>query len=120
MLSFQIRLTNGQCLTQTFSPNEELAAVRLYVEMNRSDGSGAFSLMTNFPKKVFSESDMQSTLSSLGKKLLFKHMQSIIGQGRQVLILLGQNITQNFINMIKLQKTFFRPYFLNLELKQIA
>jgi len=62
----QIRLTNGQCLTQTFSPNEELAAVRLFVEMNRTDGSGAFSLMTNFPKKVFSESDMQSSLCSLG------------------------------------------------------
>ncbi|XP_042899566.1 UBX domain-containing protein 1-B isoform X2 [Parasteatoda tepidariorum] len=62
----QIRLTNGQCLTQTFKPNEELAAVRLYVEMNRTDGDGPFTLMTNFPKKVFTSSDMNCPLSELG------------------------------------------------------
>lgn len=62
----QIRLTNGQCLTQTFAPNEELAAVRLFVELNRSDDNGPFSLMTNFPRKVFTEDDMNKPLSSLG------------------------------------------------------
>lgn len=62
----QIRLTNGECLTHKFSPNEQLSAVRLYIEMNRTDGPGNFSLMTNFPKKVFSEPDMHSTLNSLG------------------------------------------------------
>ncbi|GFU33550.1 UBX domain-containing protein 1 [Nephila pilipes] len=62
----QIRLTNGQCLTHAFRPNEELAAVRLFVQMNRTDGSAPFSLMTNFPKKVFTEEDMNAPLSSLG------------------------------------------------------
>ncbi|XP_064600426.1 UBX domain-containing protein 1-like [Liolophura sinensis] len=62
----QIRLTNGQALTQTFSSKEPLAAVRLYIEMNRTDGSGPFNLMTNFPKKVFSVDDMEKPLSELG------------------------------------------------------
>ncbi|GFQ97767.1 UBX domain-containing protein 1 [Trichonephila clavata] len=62
----QVRLTNGQCLTHTFRPNEELAAVRLFVQMNRTDGSAPFSLMTNFPKKVFTEEDMNAPLNSLG------------------------------------------------------
>ncbi|GIY10036.1 UBX domain-containing protein 1 [Caerostris darwini] len=62
----QVRLTNGECLTHSFSPNEQLAAVRLYVEINRTDGSAPFALMTNFPKKVFSDEDMNTPLNSLG------------------------------------------------------
>uniref|UniRef100_G3MKC6 UBX domain-containing protein n=1 Tax=Amblyomma maculatum TaxID=34609 RepID=G3MKC6_AMBMU len=62
----QIRLTNGQTLTQTFGANEELAAVRLYVELNRTDGDQPFTLMTNFPKKVFTEDDYVKPLSALG------------------------------------------------------
>ncbi|GBL99351.1 UBX domain-containing protein 1-B [Araneus ventricosus] len=62
----QVRMMNGECLTHTFSPNEELAAVRLFVQMNHSDGSIPFSLMTNFPKKVFTEEDMNTPLSKLG------------------------------------------------------
>lgn len=34
--------------------------------MNRTDGSAPFTLMTNFPKKVFSEEDMHLSLNSLG------------------------------------------------------
>ena len=63
----QIRLTNGQALTQTFGSKEQLSAVRLYVEMNRTDGAGPFSLMTNFPKKIFSEDDYEKPLDLLGK-----------------------------------------------------
>ncbi|XP_021919770.1 UBX domain-containing protein 1 isoform X2 [Zootermopsis nevadensis] len=62
----QIRLTNGQALTQTFGSKEQLSAVRLYVEMNRTDGSGPFCLMTNFPKKVFSDDDYEKPLDLLG------------------------------------------------------
>ncbi|KAF8793649.1 UBX domain-containing protein 1-B [Argiope bruennichi] len=62
----QVRLMNGECLTQTFGANEELAAVRLFVQMNRTDGSTPFSLMTNFPRKVFTEDDMNTPLSKLG------------------------------------------------------
>ncbi|KAK7791674.1 hypothetical protein R5R35_002044 [Gryllus longicercus] len=62
----QIRLTNGQALTQTFGAKEQLSAVRLYVEMNRTDGEGHFLLMTNFPKKIFSEEDYEKPLDVLG------------------------------------------------------
>lgn len=62
----QIRLTNGEALTQTFGSKEQLSAVRLYVEMNRTDGGGPFSLMTNFPKKVFTEDDYEKPLDLLG------------------------------------------------------
>lgn len=64
---FQIRLTNGQTLTETFNPKEQLSAVRLYIEMHRSDGDGPFSLMTNFPKKVFQEEDYDKPLDILGE-----------------------------------------------------
>lgn len=63
----QIRLTNGQALTHTFGSKEQLSAVRLYVEMNRTDGSEPFSLMTTFPKKVFSDDDYEAPLEVLGK-----------------------------------------------------
>ncbi|CAN7999380.1 unnamed protein product, partial [Ixodes hexagonus] len=62
----QIRLTNGQTLTQTFNAHEELAAVRLYIELNRTDGELPFCLMTNFPRKVFAEEDYLKPLSALG------------------------------------------------------
>ncbi|XP_050404145.1 UBX domain-containing protein 1 [Patella vulgata] len=62
----QIRLTNGQALTQTFKAKESLAAVRLYVEMNRTDGAGPFTLMTSFPRKLFTSEDMEKPLELLG------------------------------------------------------
>lgn len=62
----QIRLLNGQSLTQTFGIKEQLSAVRLYVEMNRTDEEGPFSLMTNFPKKIFSFDDYDKPLEALG------------------------------------------------------
>lgn len=62
----QIRLTNGQLMTQTFCCKEQLSAVRLYVELNRTDGAEPFTLMTNFPKKVFSDSDFDAPLEALG------------------------------------------------------
>lgn len=64
---FQIRLTNGQALTQTFGCKEQLSAVRLYIEMNRTDGSGGFNLMTTFPRKVFTEEDYEKPLNILGQ-----------------------------------------------------
>jgi len=64
----QIRLPNGSTLTNQFAANEELAAVRLYVDLNRKDGGSAtpFTFMTTFPKKVFTEADMRTTLVGLG------------------------------------------------------
>lgn len=64
----QIRLPNGETLTNSFGVNEELAAVRLFVDLNRKDGGSAqpITFMTNFPKKMFSEGDMRTTLAGLG------------------------------------------------------
>jgi len=63
----QIRQPNGQPIVHSFGVKEPLAAVRLYVEMNRNDGgSGPVKLMTNFPKKVFSEEDYNNSLENLG------------------------------------------------------
>ena len=63
---YQIRLTNGQALTHVFGAKEQLAAVRLYIQLNRTDGEGAFTLMTSFPRKVFTDGDMEKPLSELG------------------------------------------------------
>ncbi|XP_077997444.1 UBX domain-containing protein 1-like [Glandiceps talaboti] len=63
----QIRLPNGSALTNTFQAGEQLAAVRLFVQLNRTDGStDPFSLMTTFPRKVFTEEDMEKPLKELG------------------------------------------------------
>lgn len=62
----QIRLTNGQIIVQTFNVKEILAAVRVYIELNRSDGSDPFSLMTSFPRKVFTNDDYEKPLDQLG------------------------------------------------------
>jgi len=63
----QIRQTNGQPIVHSFGAKESLAAVRLYVEMNRTDGvSGIVKLMTNFPKKVFTEDEYGNSLENLG------------------------------------------------------
>ncbi|KAL1117911.1 hypothetical protein AAG570_004224 [Ranatra chinensis] len=66
----QIRLTNGQALTQSFGAKEQLSAVRLFVEMNRTDDQGPFCLMTNFPKKVFTDEDFDKPLDILGKFII--------------------------------------------------
>lgn len=62
----QIRLTNGQALTQTFGAKEQLSAVRVFIELNRTDGTAPFSLMTSFPKKVFMPEDYEKPLEILG------------------------------------------------------
>jgi len=67
----QIRQTNGQPLVTTFGVKEQLAAVRLYVQLNRTDGvegaaaaAAPVKLMTNFPKKVFEEDDYENSLEN--------------------------------------------------------
>jgi len=63
----QIRQSNGQPLVHTFGSKEPLSAVRLYVEMNRTDGgAGPVKLMTNFPKKVFTDDEYDEPLAQLG------------------------------------------------------
>ncbi|XP_044304402.1 UBX domain-containing protein 1 isoform X2 [Varanus komodoensis] len=63
----QVRLLDGTSLTQTFKAKEPLAAVRLYVELNRQDGGEEpFNLLTSFPRRVFTEEDMERPLQELG------------------------------------------------------
>lgn len=71
----QVRLPDGRALTQSFRAREPLAAVRLFVELHRgtgSTGSGPgsppepFSLRTAFPRRLFTEEDMEKPLQELG------------------------------------------------------
>lgn len=66
-VKLQIRLTNGSVLTHTFGAKEPLSAVRLYVQINRTDEAGPFTLMTSFPKHVFGPDDFDKPLDLLGK-----------------------------------------------------
>jgi len=59
-------LTDGKTMVEKFNANEQLFAVRLWVEQNRTDPAGPFSLMTTFPRKVYNEDDMGMTLKDLG------------------------------------------------------
>lgn len=40
--------------------------MRLFIEINRTDAPGPFNLMTNFPKKIFTEDDYDTPLDVLG------------------------------------------------------
>ncbi|XP_063801112.1 UBX domain-containing protein 1 [Pseudophryne corroboree] len=63
----QVRLLDGTSLAQTFRAREQLAAVRLYVELNWPGGpEGPFNLLTTFPRRVFTEEDMEKPLQELG------------------------------------------------------
>ncbi|XP_078284033.1 UBX domain-containing protein 1 [Rhinoraja longicauda] len=62
----QIRLLDGTQLTQSFKSREQLAAVRLYVQLQQQEDTDNFNLMTSFPRKVFCEEDMEKPLQELG------------------------------------------------------
>ncbi|XP_060529970.1 UBX domain-containing protein 1 [Cylas formicarius] len=62
----QIRLTDGKTLTQNFGLKEPLSAVKLFIEINRTDEKAPFKLITSYPKRVFSEEDYDKPLESLG------------------------------------------------------
>ncbi|XP_038620549.1 UBX domain-containing protein 1 [Tachyglossus aculeatus] len=66
----QVRLPDGSSLTQTFRAREQLAAVRLYVELHRGDEAGGVQdpvqLLSGFPRRAFSEADMERPLQELG------------------------------------------------------
>uniref|UniRef100_A0A8C3U6C7 UBX domain protein 1 n=1 Tax=Catharus ustulatus TaxID=91951 RepID=A0A8C3U6C7_CATUS len=74
----QVRLPDGRALAQSFRAREPLAAVRLFVELHRDTGSTGsagngtgsppepFSLRTAFPRRLFTEEDMEKPLQELG------------------------------------------------------
>ena len=62
----QIRLPNGTALTGTFLANDPLSLVKIFIEINRTDGvRGNFSMQTTFPSKIFTDEDMETTLEEL-------------------------------------------------------
>lgn len=60
-----VRLQDGSTLTETFNVNEQLSAVRNFVQM-KTDSELPFGLMTSFPRKVFNSEDFDKPLSVLG------------------------------------------------------
>lgn len=62
----QVRLTDGKCMVEKFRATEQLAAVRVWVERNRTDEPGGFNLMTTFPRKVYNDEEMMMSLKDLG------------------------------------------------------
>lgn len=64
----QIRLPDGSRLQQTFGSSETLAAVRVYIEVNKAElinEDKEFKLSLSFPRKTFNASHMQMSLSEL-------------------------------------------------------
>lgn len=64
----QIRMPDGATMTETFDKNEQLAAVRLFVQLKTGDEAGVvpFKMITTFPRRVFSDEDFDQTLEKLG------------------------------------------------------
>jgi len=61
----QVRLTDGSTMKGSFLPTDTMAKVFSHVEANRTDGRGAFFLMTTFPRKVYNKGD-STTLTDAG------------------------------------------------------
>lgn len=61
----QVRLLDGSALTATFKAQEPLAAVRVYVQMNGGSDQD-FTLLSPYPRRVYSELDMEKPLRELG------------------------------------------------------
>jgi len=62
----QMRLTDGSTIKASFLPTDTLKQVFAHVEANRTDGKGSFSLMTTFPRKVYTKNDANVTLQEAG------------------------------------------------------
>ncbi|EDV23741.1 UBX domain-containing protein 1 [Trichoplax sp. H2] len=62
----QVRLSNGSNISATFDVNDTIATVMDFVRKNRTDGDCPFNLMTTFPRKVYSENDMDMTVKDAG------------------------------------------------------
>ncbi|KAH8300508.1 hypothetical protein KR018_010172 [Drosophila ironensis] len=61
----QVRLQDGSTLQETFNVKEQLSAVRVFIQVKTGIES-PFSLMTTFPRKLFSEEDYEKPLEVLG------------------------------------------------------
>lgn len=72
-----MRLHDGSSLTETFDAKEQLAAVRLFLNL-KLEPHITFGLMTSFPRKVFTETDYDMTLESLGQFYKYNNFTFII------------------------------------------
>ncbi|KAK2838567.1 hypothetical protein Q7C36_013381 [Tachysurus vachellii] len=61
----QVRLLDGSALMAVFKAQEPLAAVRVYVQMNSSEGED-FTLLSPYPRRVYTDLDMEKPLQELG------------------------------------------------------
>lgn len=62
----QLRLPDGSAIVETFDKNETLSAVRLFVQLKTNESApDVVSLMTTFPRKVFTVEDYEMTLEHL-------------------------------------------------------
>lgn len=73
-IHLNIRMPNGTAIQATFSKADTLLSVRNYIDENQTSGTGTYDLAVPYPRKVFNEQDMSSSLSELG----FASRQSLI------------------------------------------
>lgn len=64
----QIRLPDGKAVTEEFNVKENLAAVKVFIEVNHYNSE--FRLMTAYPRKVFDDSDLEKPLTALGENFI--------------------------------------------------
>ncbi|VDK72703.1 unnamed protein product [Onchocerca ochengi] len=64
----QVRLLNGLIIKEKFKSDEPLSHVRLWVELHSKDTMDGipFTLMTPFPRKIFTDEDMAVPIKVLG------------------------------------------------------
>ncbi|KAL3997772.1 UBX domain family protein [Acanthocheilonema viteae] len=64
----QVRLLDGSIIKEKFKSDEPLSHVRLWVEMHDKDTMDGipFTLMTPFPRKIFTDEDMEAPIKVLG------------------------------------------------------
>ena len=68
-MCLQFRFPSGPLATQTFKAKEPLSAVHCWLAVNRPAPSphSAITLSTSYPKRVFTQEEMQMPLDSLGE-----------------------------------------------------
>uniref|UniRef100_A0A0E0MES2 UBX domain-containing protein n=1 Tax=Oryza punctata TaxID=4537 RepID=A0A0E0MES2_ORYPU len=61
-----IRIPGGPSLQIKLTKDDNLRKVKNYVDENRANGAGSYDLAMLYPRKVFTEQDMEATLHELG------------------------------------------------------
>jgi len=61
-----IRLLNGATIQGIFKPDDTLQTVQQWIVSNRTDGTGPFFLMNTFPRKIYTQNELQTTLKAAG------------------------------------------------------